>query len=116
MQIGLALAQTLLDVFVALTLFLASLLPACCMLLMQVRMRDDPAMLRAAGIVVTDTAAFDAPGTPVGRYQNAPIFAEVAFKGMRYSYDRIVPATYRDRIRPDELFQVPGIVYTARDR
>lgn len=114
MQIGMWIAQTMLEAFVALVMVIASLLPACCMLIMQVGLRHDRAILRGLGVVLRSPEALDHVENEIGRYREAPIYRAVSFHGMRYEFDRIAPENYRNRVGSDELFFDPGIVYVAR--
>lgn len=115
MQIGMTFLQALFDAFLAGVMLLATVLPACCMMLMRARMNADPVIMRHLGIVVTHARAFDSAGPVIGEYAEAPIYSEVVFKGMQYRYDRVAPRSYSKAIGANELFLVPGIVYRAVD-
>ena len=74
---------------------------------------DDPAYLRAHGVVIVSLRAIDAHGEAIGDYRGQPIWATLTFKGMRYAFDRIVPPAERERIGPGELYVEPGMVFRA---
>jgi len=109
------LLQTLFDAFLAAVMLLATVLPACCMVLLRLKLDHDPVIMRHLGVVVTDARAFDTAGEVIGEYEAAPIYGEVVFKGMRYRYERVAPRRYSRHVGENELFLVPGIVYRAVD-
>ena len=57
--------------------------------------------------------AFDEIADTIGRYANTEIYRFVVFKGMRYEFDRIEGTDYHCRIRANEFFMKPGLVYVA---
>lgn len=101
------------DILLGVIFLAAVVLPAVSMTILQRRIANDEAALREMGFVVSDPKLFDATGSVLGRYAGVPIYEEVVFRGLRYGYDRVVPAGYRTAVRPSELYFGPGIVYRA---
>lgn len=67
--------------------------------------------LRQQGLAFPSVAAFDSVGPAIGTYSGSAIHASITFMGLDYTYDRIAPAKYRHRVKPNELFLQPGLVY-----
>lgn len=73
----------------------------------------DPEFIRQCGVVIRTLDAFDEIADTIGRYANTEIYRFVVFKGMRYEFDRVEQTDYHTRIRANELFMKPGLVYVA---
>lgn len=100
--------------FSALTV-LAVVAPAYFVVRIEIKKRGDPLYLKEFGVIVKKVDCLDAVADVIGRYAGTEIYRYVIFKGMRYTYDRIVPASYREFICAKELFLEPGIVYVTTD-
>ncbi|MBI2313072.1 MAG: hypothetical protein HYU77_11285 [Betaproteobacteria bacterium] len=94
---------------------LAVIAPAYFVARLEIRKRGDPLYLKEVGVIIKKLDCLDAVADVIGRYGGVEIYRYVIFKGMRYSYDRIVPASYRNFIGAKELFLEPGVVYVTTD-
>ena len=74
---------------------------------------EDPALLRAQGIVVVRESALDGHSDPIGEYSGRAIWGSVTFLGMVYRFDRVIPASDKEKTGPGELYLDPGLVYVA---
>ncbi|HEY3074888.1 MAG TPA: hypothetical protein VGJ74_06930 [Burkholderiales bacterium] len=63
------------------------------------------------GVVIESEAELDAAAPPIGSYRGDEIHAWVRYCGTRYDFSHIAPPRYRLRVKPDELFLAPGVVY-----
>jgi hypothetical protein len=98
------------------TLLLAAVTALPLYLLMQwERMRlSDPRRLRNFGAAAARQEVGVDDGTEViGFYDGGAIYASVHYMGMRYRFDRVVPASYRRLVQPRELFVEPGLLYVT---
>lgn len=74
---------------------------------------QDPAYLRARGVVIVQPSALEGHTEPVGSYMGREIWRSVKFKGMEYRFDRVVAPKERERIVAGELYVEPGLVFRA---
>jgi hypothetical protein len=74
---------------------------------------EDPAYLRAQGVVIVSAAAIESHAEPIGRYRGQDIWRTITFKGMEYRFDRVIPARERERLGTGELYLEPGLVYVV---
>ena len=88
-------------------------LPLHGLVLWQLTRLDDPAYLRAHGVVVVRQSALDGHAEAVGSYEGWPIWGSVTFKGMLYCFDRVRRPQDREKTGPGELWLEPGLVYVA---
>jgi len=65
-------------------------------------------------VIIKRIEALDATGEVIGCYLGAPIFGRADFKGMAYEFVGVVPAKYPTRIRENELYLDPGLLYVTR--
>ena len=72
---------------------------------------EDPAYLARQGIVIVKLSALDSHAEAIGVYKGREIWRSLTFKGMQYRFDRVVPASARERLRPGELYLEPGLVF-----
>lgn len=72
---------------------------------------SDPGRLRDEGIVILSLRAIEDHSEVIGTYMGQAIWESITFKGMRYHFSRVAPPSYRERLRPRELFLYPGLVY-----
>ena len=89
------------------------LLPLHCLVHWQLSKLEDPAYLRANGIVVVRPSALEAHTAPVGEYAGCAIWGSVTFMGMVYRFDRVARPREKEKIGPGELYLDPGLVYVA---
>ncbi|MBL8529931.1 MAG: hypothetical protein JNL68_19820 [Burkholderiales bacterium] len=89
-------------------------LPILLMLRKHLALLDDPANLLRHGVIVRRCDALDSVAEIIGRYRGSDIYRYVTFKGMRYDFERVVPAPRLFQVGPKELFVEPGIVYVAQ--
>ena len=95
----------------AVLLFAVLALPLHALVLWQIDRLQDPAYLRAHGIVVVRESALDGHTGAVGQYAGRSIWGSVTFMGMVYRFDRIARPQDRERTGPGELYLDPGLVY-----
>jgi len=88
-------------------------LPFYCLVQWQLARLEDPALLRAQGIVVVRESALDAHTDSVGEYAGRAIWGSVTFLGMVYRFDHVIPARDKEKTGPGELYLDPGLVYVA---
>ena len=77
------------------------------------RQLEDPAYLRSHGVVIVSPGAIESHSEPIGCYRGHDIWRTVTFKGIVYRFDRVLPASQRERIGAGELYVEPGIVFRA---
>lgn len=106
-------ADLLLDLCISLAVVAAAVLPLLMVVRLEQRRLNDPVFLCEAGVVVKSLSALDGVSEVAGRYMGADIYREVAFKGVRYVFDRIVQPGYERFVTRRELYLAPGIVYLA---
>ena len=75
---------------------------------------ESPEYFRRYGVIILRMEALDARTGAIGRYRGAPIHGAVRFKGMEYEFARVVPQRYQARIRENELYLDPGLLYVFR--
>lgn len=97
------------DVLFILACALSILAPLHWMVMRELRRLEDPRHLRAVGVVILREEAIDGFGDVIGRFADAPIYAYLVFKGMRYEFDCVVARDHR--VGEDELFLAPGLLY-----
>jgi hypothetical protein len=74
---------------------------------------EDPAYLRAHGVVIVSLSAIEAHSETIGRYRGQDIWRTLTFKGIVYAFDRVVPPAERERVGAGELYVEPGLVFRA---
>ena len=94
-------------------LVLVLALPLHALVLWPLARLDDPAYLRAHGIVVVSEEVLKDHSDAIGTFMGHPIWRTVTFKGMVYSFSRVTSPSKRERIRPHELYLEPGLVYVT---
>ena len=62
---------------------------------------------------IVDLAQTGHPAETIGRLGDVPIYHHLDWRGRRFDYDRLVRPDYQLRVRPDELYVAPGLVYRA---
>ena len=67
--------------------------------------------LRGLGAVVESESELEAFAPMIGTYHGDEIHAWVRYRGERYDFAYVAPPRYRLRVKPDELFLSPGVVY-----
>ncbi len=67
---------------------------------------------RTLGQVVSPSQA-EYTGTCIGHWGDIPIYDHLVLCGRRFNYDRLARPDYQLRVRPDEVYVVPGLVYRA---
>jgi len=63
------------------------------------------------GAVVESETELDAIAPTIGTYHGDEIHAWVRYRGERYDFAYVAPPRYRLRVKADELFLAPGLVY-----
>jgi len=63
------------------------------------------------GVVVESEAELDAIAPMIGTYHGDEIHEWVRYHGERYDFAYIAPPRYRLRVKRNELFLAPGVVY-----
>jgi hypothetical protein len=63
------------------------------------------------GAVIESQAELDAIAPRIGTYHGDEIHEWVRYRGERYEFAYVAPPRYRLRVKPDELFVPPGLVY-----
>ena len=89
-------------------------LPILLLLRRHLALLQDPANLLRHGVILLRFDALDGVAEIIGHYGDSNIYRYVTFKGMRYDFERVVPAPRLFQVGPKELFVEPGIVYVAR--
>lgn len=75
---------------------------------------SDPGRMRSFGAATArDEVRADEGTEIIGSYDGGAIYASVRYMGMLYRFDRVVPASYRRRVQPRELFVDPGLLYVT---
>jgi hypothetical protein len=67
--------------------------------------------LPSRGAVIESQAELDAIAPRIGTYHGDEIHEWVRYRGERYEFAYVAPPRYRLRVKPDELFVPPGLVY-----
>lgn len=114
MNVGMILLDLMTHALYGLLVVAFAVAPALMIVRAETRRRNSPEYWRQVGVVVKTPRVFDSVSEVVGRYMGAEIYAQVVFKGIRYTYDRIAPPAYKRRLACAELYLEPGIVYVAR--
>ena len=89
-------------------------LPLHALVIWQLDRQEDPAYLRAHGVVVVRESALDGHADAVGEYAGRSIWGSVTFMGMVYRFDRVARPRDKEKIGPGELYLDPGLVYVLR--
>jgi hypothetical protein len=63
------------------------------------------------GVVIESETELDAMALMIGTYHGDEIHEWVRYRGERYEFAYIAPPRYRLRVKPNELFMPPGLVY-----
>jgi hypothetical protein len=63
------------------------------------------------GLVVESEGELEAIAPIIGTYHGDEIHEWVRYRGERYEFAYIAPPRYRLRVKRDELFMPPGLVY-----
>lgn len=66
---------------------------------------------REPGVVIRREEVLEDHSGPIGRLGGRAIYGSVTFKGRVYRFDRVAEPWYRARVRPQEIFLEPGLVY-----
>jgi hypothetical protein len=69
--------------------------------------------VRRSGAALASEADVEARSDVIGYYAGRSIYAWVQFMGMRYRFDGIARASYREHVRERELFIEPGVLYVT---
>jgi len=77
---------------------------------------QSPEYLRKNGVIVKLIEALDATSEVIGSYRGTPIFGRVDFKGMAYEFAGVLPTTRMARIRENQLYLPPGLLYVTTSR
>lgn len=97
------------DVLFILACALTILAPLHWVVMRELRLLEDPRHLRDSGVVILRAEAIEWFGEVIGRFADAPIYASLVFKGMRYEFDCVAPAGHR--VGEKELYLAPGLLY-----
>ncbi len=62
---------------------------------------------------IVDLVQTGHPVESIGHLGDVPIYCHLDWRGCRFNYDRLVQPDYQLRVRPDELYVAPGLVYRA---
>ena len=73
--------------------------------------RREEGYLPGLGVVVESETELDAVAPMIGTYHGDEIHEWVRYHGERYDFAYIAPPRYRLRVKLDELFLPPGLVY-----
>jgi len=76
------------------------------------RLRD-PRYLREHGVVIRREEILERPSVPIGAFGGHTIYESVTFMDIVYRFDRIAEPSYRERVRPREIFLEPGLIYVT---
>ena len=52
-------------------------------------------------------------GPCIGHWGDVPIFEHIVLRGCTFRYDRLVRPDYQLRVRPDEVYVEPGLIYRS---
>jgi hypothetical protein len=63
------------------------------------------------GVVVESETQLDAIAPMIGTYHGDEIHEWVRYRGARYDFAYVAPPRYKLRVKRDELFLPPGLVY-----
>jgi hypothetical protein len=63
------------------------------------------------GVVLESLRELDAIAPVIGTYHGDEIHEWVRYRGERYDFAYVAPPRYRLRVKPNELFVAPGLVY-----
>jgi hypothetical protein len=70
---------------------------------------------RRHGVIVDRFDALDDASEVIGIYRGVEIHDTVTFQGVRYEFFGVAPSGKQDRLRGDELYLDPGLLYVSRD-
>jgi hypothetical protein len=113
MDFGVVVLEGLRFLFTAALIVTVAYLPIFLLLRRHLALLEDPSNLLRYGVVLRRGDALDGVAETIGRYRDSDIYRYVTFKGMRYDFERVVPAPRLFQVGPKELFVEPGIVYVA---
>ena len=63
------------------------------------------------GVVVESEIELEAVAPVIGTYHGDEIHEWVKYQGIRYDYAFVAPPRYKLRVKKDELWLAPGVVY-----
>ena len=63
-------------------------------------------------MVIGSEAELDGVAPPMGTYHECDIYEWVRYEGERYNFAFVAAPPYQSRLKPNELYLPPGIVYT----
>lgn len=115
MNIGQFIVDALFVVIGSLLTIAAAVLPVYFVTKLELKKLWNPHYLKQVGVIIKRMDALDAVSDVIGRYMGQNIYRFVEFVGLRYYFDRIVPADYKRHIRENELYLEPGLLYVASD-
>jgi len=70
---------------------------------------------RRRGVVVHRFDALDDASEVIGNYGGVEIHRTVTFQGVQYEFFGVAPSGDGGRLRRDELYLDPGLLYVSRD-
>jgi len=70
---------------------------------------------RRHGVIVHRFDALDEASEVIGLYSGVGIHRTVTFQGVQYEYFGVAPAGWQGKLRRDELYLDPGLLYVSRD-
>lgn len=114
MDFGVFVWEALRFLFTAALIVGVAYFPVLLLLRRHLTLLEDPSNLLRHGVILRRCEALDGVAEIIGRYRDSNIYRYVTFKGMRYDFERVVPAPRLFQVGPMELFVEPGIVYVAR--
>lgn len=70
---------------------------------------------RRHGVIVHRLDALDEASEVIGLYSGVEIHRTVTFQGVQYEFFGVAPAGGQGKLRRDELYLDPGLLYVSRD-
>jgi hypothetical protein len=70
---------------------------------------------RARGVVLASESELEAFAPRVGTYHGCEIHDWVRYKGSRYEFAYVAAPAYQARLKKNELYLPPGLVYVRAD-
>ena len=70
---------------------------------------------RRHGVVVSRFDALDGASEVIGSYRGAEIHRTVTFQGTQYEFSGVSPSAAESKLRQDQLYLAPGLLYVSRD-
>jgi hypothetical protein len=66
---------------------------------------------KRVGAVIESELELEAIAPTIGTYHGDEIHAWVKYQGVRYDYAFVAPPRYKVKVKKDELWLAPGVVY-----